>query len=434
MNNFGVQLSYASVDRGDGSDPRADARGVLTRLRVPAGLFDGDGEWDDSQQEAVVTIPVTDAGRVLTLTAEDTIATTLTVPQLRKEFADAGLTLWMQSGDDSDDDECCGEGCCRADADGDLVEPAAAEALVADPVEEASLDESAFDAPPVHISVFSHRGPFAGRMIAQLNGLEVQHVESGSWSLLRFESDDSTNAGIATKSEMPVIELNRVDDAGDWFEVTTNGGVHQFWPGAERHTVPVLDLDAITVPETAEICRRLISDGDGSRDELAEVATHSRVDVSAAHRALQPEALGGVVGMRARQEAFLAAFGIPADLIAAAFDDADPAQTDLAQTDLAVTDLAVQRFEPTSWGTAILETLIDGIPAMTPLTRRDRPLARMADALRRNPALAAALSVSELALGVAASRRRGFGRFLGILLIIDAVADLVICVVRARRR
>lgn len=415
MNNFGVQLSHASVDRGDGADPRAQTRDILTRLRVPAGLLDADAAWGEPQQEAVVTIPVTDTGQVLTLTDDDAVDTTLTVQQLRDAFTAAGLTLWLQSGDG-----CCDDGCRDADAGVESGAVGTGDSEEPDALRGSLFDPASFDAPPVRISVFSHRGPFAGRIVAQLNGLHVDHVESGSWSLLRFLSEDPTSVGVATKAELPVIELNRVDGGGDWLEVTTNGGVHHFWPGAERHTVPVLDLDTITVPETAEICRRLLSDGDGSRDELAEVAVHSRVDVAGAHRALQPEALGGVVGANERHRAFLAAFGIPDDLIDAALEDE--------------TALAVQGFAPTGWPAVLRETMIDGVSAMTPLTRRDRPLARLLTAIRRRPMFGAALSVAEFALGLAASRSRGVGRVLGILMIVDAVIDLMIVSARLRRR
>lgn len=423
MNSFGLQMSYASVERADGTDPRAAAREILVRLRVPAGISDGDKPWDDSQQEAVIIVPVTDNGTVLALTEADAVEASLTTARLRQEFADAGLTLWLHT-----DDGCCddcgggstGDGTAGDGAEGDgIADDVASVALDSQAPSDEGIDLSAFEADPVKVAVFSHRGPFAARVIAQMNGLEVEHIESGSWSLARLESTELTTAGVATKAEMPVVEMNRVHGGGDWFEVTTSGGVHQFWPDAERGTVPVLDLDAITVPETAEICRRLLSEGDGSRDELAVVAAHSRLDVAAAHRALQPEALGGVVGARARREAFLAAFGIPADLIAAAFDE---------------TALDVQRFEPAGWGTMVAETLVDGMPAMTSLTRRDRPLARMATGLRRRPLIAAAVSVSELALGIAASRYRGVGRVVGVMLIIDAVVDLGIGVVRMRRR
>lgn len=413
MNSFAVQMSYASVERGDGSDPRAAAREILADLRVPAGIADGAAEWDESAQEAVVTIPVTDDAHVLTLTDDDHVATTLTAARLREIFADAGLTLWLHVDGSPDEDDADPLDWFDAAAD-DEEEGGDEEDDEVDP-----FDDAEFEADPLQIAVFSHRGPFAARMVAQLNGWDVVHIESGAWSLLRAESGDPADAGIVSKEEMPVIELNRVADGGSWFEITTPGGAHMFWPDAERGTVPVLDLDAVAVPETAEICRRLLTDGEGSRDELAAVAAHSRLDVDAAHRALQPESLGGVVGERARFEAFLAAFGIPSGLIAAAFDDDH--------------GLDVQRFAPEGWGPLIGEVLVDGMPAMTPLTRRERPFARFVRGLRRRPSLAAALSVAELTIGVAATRRRGVSRFVGILLIIDAIGDLVLGVVRARR-
>ncbi len=79
-----------------------------------------------------------------------------------------------------------------------------------------------------------------------------------------------------------MIELNRAD-ADVWFEVTAgNGGPVPLWTDAERDTLPVLDIDAIRVPETAEIYRRLLTEGDGSRDELLELAAAVRLDVDAA--------------------------------------------------------------------------------------------------------------------------------------------------------
>ncbi|MFP3344636.1 hypothetical protein R0J87_19355, partial [Halomonas sp. SIMBA_159] len=76
QNSFGIQLSYASVDRGDGSDPRPSARDILSLLRVPAGMRDATATWDD-REEAVLAIPVTDDGHVLTLSEEDTVESTL---------------------------------------------------------------------------------------------------------------------------------------------------------------------------------------------------------------------------------------------------------------------------------------------------------------------------------------------------------------------
>ncbi|WP_460801159.1 hypothetical protein [Microbacterium sp. GXF6406] len=362
--------------------------------------------WDDD--EAVLEIPVTDAGTVLTLTEADAVATTLTVGELRAAFRAEGLLLLL---DVEGDDEL---------EDAEDIEEAlgAADAELSDP-EQDLIDENLFAPHPVQIAVFSHRGPFAGRMLAQLNRVAVDHMESGAWSLVRFASEESTTAGIGSAAEMPVIELNRVAGGGDWFEITTPGGLHLFWPDAQRATEPVLDLDAITVPETQAICRALLSDGDGSREELIELAAHSVLDVDAAHRALRPEALGGIVGLRAREEAFLAAFGLPAELIAGAFEEPH---------------LPVRRFERTGWARAIGDTLVGGLGEMTPLTRRDRPFARLGAALRSKPLIAAALSVAELSGGILLSRRAGAGRFFGILLISDAIGDLIIAEVRRRRR
>lgn len=404
QNSFAVQLSYASVDRSDGSDPRPAARDIFTRLRVPAGVRDAAAQWSD-QHEAVVLIPVTDDGHVLALTDEDTIVTELTTVRLREEFATAGLTLWLDIGDvDAIDD----------DVDAPAFESGEDESDVD------SDDAELLEISPIEVASFSRRGPAVARALAQANGTSAEYLESGTWSLVRFSSDEPTGDWLTIKAELPVIEVNRAESGDAWIEVTTSGGVVPFWLDAERGTESVLDLDAITVPATAEICRRLLSEGDGNRDELAEVATHTRVNVEQAHRALVAEAFGGIVGTRERQQAFLAAFGIPDDLIDAGLDGD--------------TALAARRFEPRGWLSTVGETLIDGTYALTPLTRRDRPLARASQELLRRPLLAAALSTVELVLGLAVSRVRGGGRVVGILLIIDAVTDLLITAMRRMRR
>lgn len=404
QNSFGVQLSYASVDRGDGSDPRPDTRDLLRQLRVPAGLRDAAATWTD-QQEAVVLIPTTDDGRVLALTGEDTISTELTSIRLREEFAAAGLTLWLDVGDDEsfESDAPTGETYDHDSVGGDDAEY--------DPV---SLESS-----PVEVASFSRRGPAVARALAQANNTPLEYLESGTWSLARFASDEPTGEWLTIKAELPVIEVNRAQSGDTWIEVTTSGGVVPFWLDAERGTQSVLDLDAITVPETVDICRRLLSEGDGSGDELAEVAEYTQVNVEQAHRALIAEAFGGTAGTRGRQQSFLAAFGIPDDLIDAALDGD--------------TALDVRRFEPRSWPITLGEAIIDGTYALTPLTRRDRPLARISRELLRRPLLAAALSVAQLVLGLAASRFRGIGRVIGILMIVDSAADLFITAARRTR-
>ncbi|MFK3676109.1 hypothetical protein ACI2IP_00170 [Microbacterium sp. NPDC090218] len=403
QNSFGVHLSSASVDRGDGSDPRATAQEVLARLRVPAGLRDATQEWGD-REEAVLAVPVTDDGHVLTLTEEDGIASTLTAGELRAAFREQGLVLWLDVEVDPADD--AGE-----------AEDVAAED---EPDADDAIDPSLFAFPSVQVSAFSHRGPGVARILASMRRMAVDHQESGEWSLQQFVTADPTGEWVTSKAELPVIELNRID-SGAWIEVTAGkGGPIPFWTDAERDTRPVLDIEAIRVPETAEICRRLLAEGDGSRDELLEIAAAVTLDVDAAHRALMPEALGGVVGSEARQRAFLAAFGVAPDLIDAAYGDGIVG--------------AGRRFLPVKPWTALRETAIAGFGELTPLTRRGRPFARISEAIRRRPAVGLALSLAEFTAGTwLTSRVRGRGRFLGVLLVIDALIDLAIWIARIRR-
>ncbi|WP_136043527.1 MULTISPECIES: hypothetical protein [unclassified Microbacterium] len=418
QNSFGVHLSYASVDRADGTDPRPSAREILSLLRVPAGVRDATTEWD-GREEAVLAIPVTDDGHVLTLSEEDTIESTLSASELKAAFEEKGLTLWLDVDVDADEegDDAFGFGSVEELVD-ELIDDSVEAG--ADDSEDAVSDSALFAAPAVQVSAFSHRGPAIARILAAVHATAVDHRESGDWSLQRFEASEPSGAWVSSKGELPVIELNRAD-AAVWFEVAVgSGGPIPFWTEAERDTRPVLDIDAIRVPETAEIYRRLLTEGDGSRDELLEIAAAVDLDVDAAHRALIPEALGGVVGAEDRQRVFLAAFGISSDLIDAAFGSAT------AGTD--------RRFLPVGWWPTLRETAIAGLGELAPLTRRERPLARLGDALRRRPAAGLLLSLGELGAGLwAASRSRGAGRALGVLLVVDAVVDGAIWVTRIRR-
>lgn len=416
QNSFGIQLSYASVDRGDGSDPRPSARDILSLLRVPAGMRDATAAWDD-REEAVLAIPVTDDGHVLTLSEEDTVESTLSTSELKSAFEVEGLTLWLDVDVDVDEDEAFGFDPVEELVD-ELIDDSAE--VGADESEDAAIDSALFAASAVRVSAFSHRGPGIARILATARRMPVDHRESGDWSLQQFETSEPTGDWSTSRAEVPVIELNRAD-ADVWFEVTTgNGGPVPFWTDAERDTLPVLDIDAIRVPETAEIYRRLLTEGDGSRDELLELAAAVRLDVDAAHRALIPEALGGVIGAESRERAFLAAFGVAPDLIDAAFGGA--------------TARPQRRFLPVGWWTAVRETAIAGVGEFTPLTRRERPLARLGEALRRRPVVGLALSFGEFAAGAwVTSRVRGAGRTLGLLLVIDALIDAAISIVRIRR-
>lgn len=413
QNSFGVQLSYASVDGGDRSDPRAAAQDVLARLRVLAGLRDATGDGGEGQ-EAVVAIPVTDDRRVLTLTEDDGIASTLTTGALRRAFQERGLHLWLDADIDQAEDI---EGSVAEEGDG-----GGSDGVRSDAEAEVSsdIDAGLFRAPTVRVSVFSHRGPAIARILASVRGMPVDHRESGDWSLQQFETAEPTADWVSTRAELPLIELSRSDSAA-WFDVAAGStGPVPLWPEAERDTRAVLDIEAIRVPETAEVYRRLLTEGDGSRDELLGIAADVPLDVDAAHRALMPESLGGVIGAEARLRAFVAAFGVAQELIDVAItgDGAAPER----------------RFLPTGWWPTLREIAIAGIGELTPLTRRGRPLARAGDALRRRPALGLALTLSELGAGVwAASRRRGAGRWLGVLLIVDALIDAAIWIVRRRR-
>jgi hypothetical protein len=416
QNSFGVHLSYTSVDRGDGTDPRDAAHDVLARLRVLAGVRDATAAWDD-REEAVLAIAVTDDGHVLTLSEEDTIESTLSASELKAAFEEKGLTLWLDVDVDVDVDEAFG-----FDSVGESVDELLDDSVEAgtEDSEDAAIDSALFAASAVRVSAFSHRGPAIARILAAAYGTAVDHRESGEWSLQQFEASEPSGAWASSKADVPVIELNRAAEAV-WFEVTVGGGGPiPFWTAAERDTRPVLDIDAIRVPETAEIYRRLLTEGDGSRDELLEIAAAVDLDVDAAHRALIPEELGGVVGAEARERSFLAAFGISPDLIDAAFGRA--------------TTGAQRTFLPMGWWPTLRETAIAGLGELTPLTRRERPLARFGDALRRRPVVGLALSLGEFGAGLwVASRARGAGKALGVLLVVDAVVDLAIWVTRIRR-
>lgn len=416
QNSFGVHLSYASVDRGDGTDPRPAARDILSVLRVLAGVRDATAAWDD-RDEAVLAIPVTDDGHVLTLSEQDTIQSSLSASELKAAFEEKGLTLWLDVHADVDDDEAFGFDSVEGLGD-ELMDDSAE--VGADESEDAAIDSALFDAPAVRVSAFSHRGPGVARILATARRMTVDHRESGDWSLQQFETSEPTGDWSTSTAEVPVIELNRAESVV-WFEVTVgSGGPIPFWTDTERDTLPVLDIEAIGVPETAEIYRRLLTEGDGSRDELLEIAAVVRLDVDAAHRALIPEALGGVIGAEARERGFLAAFGVAPDLIDAALDGA------IARPH--------RRFLPVGWWTAVRETAIAGVGEFTPLTRRERPLARLIDALRRRPLVGLALSFGEFVAGaLVTSRVRGAGRTLGLLLVIDASIDALILITRIRR-
>lgn len=430
---FSVHVSYAGVDRGDGTDPRPDSLALLRELRVLAALRDASAEWTDADEEAALLIAVSDDGGVLTLTADDTITRGLRVAELRERFATAGLTLWL------DDPADGGEDALFGDVDTVLAEAAQeSEALLEeeavfdeDPdagelLDEADLEEL-FAPTPVRVREFSHRGPVEARVRATLAAAEVDYAEVGEWSLYAFASSESTSVWPPAKAEGPVIVLNLPEDGDPWVEVTPPGVLANsgyFWPNAERDTRPVLDIDAITVPAAAETYRMLLAEGDGTRDELIALAERCALDVDAAHAALRAEALGGVEGADARIRAFLRAFRVPAPLIDAAMSDAGTSV--LADA---------RRFAPKRWLHTLGDILVGGLYETIPLTRRERPLARAVRAVRKNPALGLAIAVAELAVGlVLTAVLRGGWKALGIALIADATGDLAVLWARARRR
>ena len=441
--SFGVHVSFASVDREGGGDPREAARRILVRQQIPGAVRDAGAAWGDDDEEAVLLVPVTDDGRVLTLTPEHGLETTLTAGELRAAFADAGLNLPLP---DAADDTDAADGPEGAEDDGseDHVEAADDEhpleeselvediddAAVEEFPDDAVWDDELFAPEAVRVSSFSRRGPTAARLIAQANGIPVSHVESGTWSLQSYASADATIGWPAEKAEGPVIELNQPDRGLAWAEVTVpgaNGITVPFWIDAERDTVPVIHPDDITQPATALIVRSLLTEGDSSRDELAEIADRCALDVDAAHSALIAEALGGVRGADARTRAFLGAFGVPGDLIDIAL--AEPGESGGSAA------VPGQAFAPTGWARTIDEVLIGGMADATPLTRRERPLARLSRTLSERPAVGLVISAGELVLGAWLSGRASRGaRAVGVLLVIDAVVDAVIGLVRLRRR
>ena len=99
-----LQVQFAAMDAGDGSDPRERGLAILRRERVLSALRDASAPWTD-QEEAVLLIPVTDDGHVVALDVDDRLAFELDVERLRALFSEAGLTLWLQSPRDLDEDD-----------------------------------------------------------------------------------------------------------------------------------------------------------------------------------------------------------------------------------------------------------------------------------------------------------------------------------------
>lgn len=408
-------VSYASVESASGDDPTQLAAEALRAERVLAASrgFDGD--------EAVFLIPVTESGHVVALDGDDRLRFDLTALAVQRRFEAAGLTLHLGLHDDAIEevdqelDEEYGA------AFEQLDDPAAA----ADDLggfgmpDSGDSDDELFAMQPVRVAEFSRRGPWGARITAQMTGVEVDYLEAGTWSLYRYATDQPHMAVSGGGADEPIIEVNLPQHGEAWVEVTMRGRTGMFWPNIERLTQPVLDLDAITVPESADVYRRMLLEADGTEEELRGLGMGEQIDLETARRACAPEALGGTAGELERVRAFISAFGVPAALISAGVDDA----------------AAGRRFTPRGWPRTVADLAVGGIEEITALTSRQRPLPRAARFLRKRPAVGAAVSIAELAAGLAASRTRSpLVRGLGVLAIIDAALDLVIWVGRARSR
>ncbi|MFC5433839.1 hypothetical protein ACFPJ2_09145 [Microbacterium suwonense] len=410
------QVAFASVDSGDGGDCGERAERILRRERVLAAIRGFDGE------ATTVLLPITEQGNVVALDAEGRLRFDLSAVGLQTLFADAGLTLHLGYADhaldevDAELEQEFGEVFEQLDeAPDDLIGLAVSE-----------RDDGTLFAPdPVHVAEFSRRGPWAARVTAQLLATPVDYLEDAGWSVYRYRTDRAHGAISGSSADRPIIEVNVPVQGDAWIEVDgSRGRTAMFWPNAERLTRPVLEIDQIGVSESAELYRRMLSEADGTRDELAELDLGDAIDADAVLRACLPEALGGIVGEPERLRAFVAAFGVPAALVDAGLNDAGLEDGG-----------AARRFAPRGWMPVIGDVVMAGITETVPLTRRDRPVARWSRLLRKRPLLGAALSVGELSVGVALGRGRSrLGRGVGILLVIDALADLAILAIRLLRR
>lgn len=408
-------VHYASVVSASGDDPTSTAADVLRRERVLAASrgFDGD--------EAVFLLPVTESGHLVALDADDRLRFDLGLHTLQQLFEAAELTLHLGMPDDA-----------LEEVDQELDEEFGAAFEQLDDPASASEDLGGFGMPdtddsddidvavePVRVAEFSRRGPWAARILAQLTGAEVDYLEEGTWSLYRYATDRVHMAVSGGRADEPIIEVNLPQHGEAWIEVTARGRTGMFWPNMEREMQPVIDFDSISAPESVDVYRRMLIEADGTGDELEGLALGDAVDIEAAKHACAPEALGGVVGELERVRAFVAAFGVPASLVSAGVDGGATGRC----------------FTPRGWPRTAADFVVAGISETTALTRRDRPLARAARFLRKRPALGAAVSIAELAAGVAASRTRsGLMRGLGVLMIVDAVIDLAIWVRRSVTR
>ncbi|MGX1695779.1 hypothetical protein ACWIBQ_10425 [Microbacterium keratanolyticum] len=398
---------YVSIESA-ADDATATAERILRDERVLAGVRAADGG------DALALIPVTEDGTVIALDAEGRLRFDLSDRRLREAFAAEGIILRLGVDERADDP---GDGGPLSPDPSDSVDDfAGAEEIPAHLLAEPE---------PVRVAEFSRRSAWAARITAQLIGAPVHYRESGTWSLYRYATDRAHMALSGSRADGAIIELNipqrgtmQYDEA--WVEVTSPASpTGMFWPNSQRLTRPVLDVSTIAVPESAELYRRMLVEADGTQDELAGLSGGVGVDQVAALRACTPEAIGGVPGEVERLRAFLTAFGVPSELIDAALAEEPGGEV----------------FTGRGWGQVIGDLLLSGWSETVPLTRRQRPLVRAARWVRQRPLLGAAISTSELAGGVALTRSRSkVARGFGVVLVIDALIDLVIWAVRMRRR
>src|SRR5690606_21764612 len=138
---------------------------------------------------------------------------------------------------------------------------------------------------PVRVVEFSRRAVWAARLTAQLLDTDVDYLEDGTGSADRHRTDCAHGASASGRGDAPLVEVNGAHDGEAWIEITAaHGEPALFWPNAERLTHPVLDPESITVPESAELYRRMLTEADGVREELAELGLGAAVDTDAALR------------------------------------------------------------------------------------------------------------------------------------------------------
>lgn len=414
QNDF--QITFASVDSGDGIDPSETVERILREARVLAAIRGFDG------LATTVLVPTTERAEVVGLDAEDRLCFELSVDGLGALFAAAGLTLQLDLGAEEPDD------CELYEIDAQLENefgqaferPDDAPEGFDGPGRVEDADDGLLAPDPVRVAEFSRRGPWAARLTAQLLNTPVDYLEDATWSVYRYCTDRAHDALSSGRTDGPIIEVNAPSNGEAWIEVdASRGRTAMLWPNAERLTRPVLDIDTIAVPESVDLYRRMLADAGGAREELAGLELGDAIDADAVLRACLPESIGGVVGADARLRAIVEAFGVPASLVTAGLGESNSGR----------------RFVPRGWARTIGDMLLAGTVETTPLGHRDRLSFRVARSLRKRPMIGVALSTAELASGVALGCSRSkVGRGVGVVLVLDALANIVAWTVRILRR